>query len=702
VHEVTGGNPLLLHELLTAVELERIEPSERGAVRVRALGPDTIATRVLRRIAAIGPEASALAGAVAILGDAGNTACAADLAGLSAGAAAGAADELRRVGVLQRRVLAFAHPVVRAAVAASLGEVERERGHARAAELLAAAGSTTEEIALHLLHTAPATTPGASEILRQAAQRALARGAADSAVGYLARALREPCDSGQEADLLFELGVAEARCDAVAAADRLREAYQRSQEPRRLAETAIELAHTLYSLERFDDAVDMLDEAVEQLTDPELRQWLEAESISLSRFAPGLYPRGRARLAELETRFDPDALGGRQLLAILASETARRGTDAAQAIALAERALEGGFLIAEHTFTLAAQAMIHADRIAAGRAIFDEAIAKARSGGAAFVYTLASALRSNASFRLGELAEAEADALSARDAAETARIGSGARLAAAYLSDVLVERGEIDEAARIVERAELTGELPRIYQMAWVLDSRGRLRTAQGRFREGVADCLAAGERLQSLGAPNPSPVPWRSTAALALLGAGDAAAARRIALEEVELARAWGAPRALGRALRVAGTATGGPDGMALLREAVGVLAGSPARLERAYALTELGAALRRANSRAEARDVLAAGLELAHACGATALAERARTELLATGARPRRVARRGVDALTPSEGRVARMASEGQTNREIAQALFVTAGTVETHLSNVYRKLGITARSQLAAALG
>src|SRR5262249_53093378 len=146
----------------------------------------------------------------------------------------------------------------------------------------------------------------------------------------------------------------------------------------------------------------------------------------------------------------------------------------------------------------------------------------------------------------------------------------------------------------------------------------------------------------------------------------------------------------------------TGGPEGLALLREAAEVLAESPARLERAYALTELGAALRRANSRAEARDMLAAGLELAHACGATALADRARTELLATGARPRPVARRGVDALTPSEGRVARMASEGQTNREIAQALFVTAGTVETHLSNVYRKLGISARSQLATALG
>jgi DNA-binding CsgD family transcriptional regulator len=260
----------------------------------------------------------------------------------------------------------------------------------------------------------------------------------------------------------------------------------------------------------------------------------------------------------------------------------------------------------------------------------------------------------------------------------------------------------VDEAAQVLERAGLTGELPMTYQTAWVLESRGRLRSAQGRFAVAVADCLAAGERLLAVGAPNPSPVPWRSSAALALLGAGDPAEAQQIAGEELELARAWGAPRAIGRALRVLGVVRGGDDGVALMREAVDVLAGSSARLEHAYALAELGAALRRGNRRAEAREVLATALDLAHRCGASALEERTRTELLATGARPRRVARRGVDALTPSERRVARMAADGLTNREIAQALFVTAGTVETHLSNVYRKLDLQARSQLAGALG
>ena len=132
---------------------------------------------------------------------------------------------------------------------------------------------------------------------------------------------------------------------------------------------------------------------------------------------------------------------------------------------------------------------------------------------------------------------------------------------------------------------------------------------------------------------------------------------------------------------------------------EAVDVLSGSPARLEHAKARTDLGAALRRANRRADAREQLRHAVELATICGATPLAARAESELLATGARPRRVALSGVESLTPSERRVAEMA-EGPTNREIAQALFVTQRTVESTTS-IYRKLAISSRSQLPTAL-
>ena len=143
------------------------------------------------------------------------------------------------------------------------------------------------------------------------------------------------------------------------------------------------------------------------------------------------------------------------------------------------------------------------------------------------------------------------------------------------------------------------------------------------------------------------------------------------------------------------------GRQGESHLHEAVEVLAGSSARLEHAKALVDLGAMLRRTNRRKEARDPLQQGLELARKCGAKPLAERAHTELVATGARPRRLVFSGREALTPSERRVAAMAAEGMTNREIAQALFVTPGTVEVHLSSSYRKLDISSRSQLPQAL-
>jgi DNA-binding CsgD family transcriptional regulator len=150
-----------------------------------------------------------------------------------------------------------------------------------------------------------------------------------------------------------------------------------------------------------------------------------------------------------------------------------------------------------------------------------------------------------------------------------------------------------------------------------------------------------------------------------------------------------------------VLGLSTKGESGIELLRQAVLVLEGCSARLEYARALVDLGAAVRRSGQRAQAREYLSRGLEIATVAGAKVLASTAREELLATGARPRRVRLDGVEALTVSERRVARMAANGRSNPEIAQALFVTRKTVEKQLAGVYRKLGIRSRSELAAQL-
>jgi DNA-binding NarL/FixJ family response regulator len=144
------------------------------------------------------------------------------------------------------------------------------------------------------------------------------------------------------------------------------------------------------------------------------------------------------------------------------------------------------------------------------------------------------------------------------------------------------------------------------------------------------------------------------------------------------------------------------GADRLAALEEAVAVLDGSPALLVRAEALAHLGAARRRARQRADARTPLREALELARRCGAVGLAKTAFDELAATGERVRRYTPIGVESLTPSQRRVAELAASGMTNREIAQALFLTVKTIESHLAAAYDKLGIRSRRELPVALG
>jgi DNA-binding CsgD family transcriptional regulator len=144
-----------------------------------------------------------------------------------------------------------------------------------------------------------------------------------------------------------------------------------------------------------------------------------------------------------------------------------------------------------------------------------------------------------------------------------------------------------------------------------------------------------------------------------------------------------------------------GAGSAIELLRESAEALEESEAKLELARTLVELGSALRRAGARRDARGPLRRGLDLAHACGGELVAERASAELLAAGARPRRPRATGPDALTASERRVAALARDGLSNREIAQTLFLSRKTVEMHLSHVYGKLGIRSRAQLVGAL-
>jgi ATP/maltotriose-dependent transcriptional regulator MalT len=269
-----------------------------------------------------------------------------------------------------------------------------------------------------------------------------------------------------------------------------------------------------------------------------------------------------------------------------------------------------------------------------------------------------------------------------------------------YGTDALLERPSLADVAKLACAIELPPDLAATFTGAFVLETRGRLRRAQGDAAGGVADLRAAWKITEALRFFNPNVSSLRSELALAL-ASEQPEEARRIAHALLDDARRVGFARAVGQALRTLGILEGGRPGSARMREAISVLEGSPARLELARTLVELGASLRRGNQRTEARRVLGEGLELARRCGATRLGERARSELQASGARPRRELRTGVDALTPSELRVARMAADGMSNPQIGQALFVSRNTIETHLRHVYEKLGIHSREDLPGTL-
>jgi DNA-binding CsgD family transcriptional regulator len=268
------------------------------------------------------------------------------------------------------------------------------------------------------------------------------------------------------------------------------------------------------------------------------------------------------------------------------------------------------------------------------------------------------------------------------------------------LALALIERGELEEAEQAIVESGCGPYLPPMIHMNMAFYARGRLRLAQGRHEEALADFVEFGERDRQCRLGSPA-FAWRTGIVSVLRILGDRERARQIAAEQLAVAKHWGAPSAIGGAMYSVALAAEDDETEDLLEQAIEQLAESPDRLTHAMALVDLGAAIRRSGRRAEAREPLREGLELARRCGARSLIKRAYEELITAGARPRRLMFSGLESLTASEHRVASRAAEGMSNREIAQELFVTIKTVENHLGRAYSKLDISGREELAVAL-
>ncbi|MGZ4306406.1 MAG: helix-turn-helix transcriptional regulator [Solirubrobacteraceae bacterium] len=702
-HHATGGNPLLLGELLKTLRAEGVRPDAAHAIAIREIGPRAVARTVLLRIGRLPPDAVAVARAIAVLGDGASLPATASLANLDERSVAEATRALIAAEILRPEPpLGFVHALVRDAVYHELAASERELEHERAAKALADLGAAPEILASHLLVVPPRGERWVADVLLQAGRLASRRGDAASAASYLRRALDERPADEDRSRLLFDLGWQESHVDVPSASEHLREAGELLEDPLQRALAAEILAGILLLNGAADDTVTVVRTAVAELGDQHADQRRALESMELYAVAFGAQvPDAEARLATVRAAGVPVRLGAKLLAAAAAWNWALHGGSARECSEFTRAILADGSLIARYPgfgATIAGIVLVLADDDAA-LPVWDAAMTGARQHGSLYSICSVNVFRGWTWLQRGELAEAEA---SLRDAHEQlhdlfAPDAHSVAYGAAHLTRVLTERGDLAGARSAL--AARGNPNPASDADALVRRAEIELLLAEHSWDEALVLANQYHGRLR--GIDNPAWGPWRSLKALALDGLGDRDETRALVEDEVEAARRWGAPGALARALRLLGTLRR-EDGQDLLREAVSVAEASPARLEHAKALVALGSALRRAGERSESREPLRRGFELATRCGAESLANSARAELHSAGARPRREALSGPESLTPSERRVADLAAEGRSNRDIAQTLFVTPKTVEVHLTSTYRKLGISARVALSAALG
>jgi DNA-binding CsgD family transcriptional regulator len=705
-HAATGGNPFLLSELGAQLAADGIEPTAGATWQVQQVSPRAVSNWVLLRLSRLPTGAPRLAEAVAVLGGRAQLAAAAALADLDAAAATALADGLFAAGVLQAGApLDFVHPLVRAAVYGEIAPLARNAAHAHAARLLTDAGAERDRAAAQLLQTHPAGDPWVVETLLGAAAWARDRGAPEAAVVWLRRALAEPPHPELRASVMFQLGLAEAEgSDAALAVEHLQQAHGLASDPVERGRIALALAWGLLATNQVREAFELARCARSELAGRDRE--LELHLLAFATNAPWLdssFAGVETPLPALPSCPTGDTRGERLFLVSLAASTILSGDQpAAQATARLQRALAddrfvGDWGSEDPQFWQGIYALHVADELDLAERLERQALDAARKRGLIPGLCIAATFHAALYLQRGWLRQAEAEV----DCA--IQFGAGAwPLGQSFMIHIrvqtLADQGRLAQAETETARVDSIDALPTSVTYLHSVLSRGCLRVAQGRFEEGLADLLHVGRYSST---PNPAVFPWRSHAAPALAALGRREEARELLAQELKLARAFGVARPIGVNRRAAGVLEGGEAGIALLRESVQVLERCPSVLERAHSLVELGSALRRRGRRTDSLPSLRHGLELADRAGAITLVQRARRELADAGARPHRSPRLARDTLTPSEARIAQMAAEGATNKQIAQGLFVSLRTVETHLTHTYAKLGITARAKLAPAL-
>ena len=571
-YAATQGNPLLLNELLKALESDRVEPTAANVDLVAELGPRAASRAVLVRLGRLSGVAVQVARSIAVLGDGADLGLVAALEGLEPEAVAAATRELVRAEILRPDPpIGFVHPLVQAAVYRDLSPGERELHHERAARLLLASDAPSEQIAAHVLAIPPRGEEWVLDVLRRAANAALAKGAPDAAISSLRRALDEPPPPELRPLLLLELGRAEVLTSLPDATAHLREAYEGLSDPDARGHAAEGLARALFFVNAPEEAAQIARRAALELP-PGLEDLGNASRSGrapltlLRRGAPRRTARATAQLGERS--IPRTGLGAKMLAALAAWEWTESAGPADRVVALCRAALDGrrapalgrdpdGRRGASARARRPRRSGRGVERAPGGGASHRLGVhdSRASSSGAATTSTCA------ASWTRPSRSSGTRSRRSTSGASRRSRSGRW-RSSPSFSSTA--ERSR--RRATLIDTAVYP---PPSSDQAILLDrAQGTLLLAEGRAEDALEHADAYEQRAGWR--RHPRYVQWRSLKAQALdrLGRQDEAVA--LAAEELAIAREWGSPGTVGRSLRILGTLER-EDGLAHLEEACG-----------------------------------------------------------------------------------------------------------------------------------
>ena len=705
-----AGNPLFIMEYARALQDEGLIEVRDGIAHIRGSAlPVEFRLTVLRRIGQLPEPAIHALRMASVLGSIFSPS---DLAIVMARPATDLAQALQAAvdaGVVAEREeqLAFVHDLVRDAVYENIPPAMRKQLHREFGRALATAGVRPLTVAHHLALGADDRDPEAVEWLRRAAHDVVTR-APGVAVELLERARDLLGHASPERDaLLAELVMPLAWSGRLAEAETLaRQVLERHQPPSIAGALRCGLVYAAAWQGRPAQALEYaVARPEEQLIEPDATL-LRAHAAVARMFSFDL-PGAAADADEAvhtATRLGNDvalctALGVQAFLASFSGETAHGIDRGLRAVAVADRSESGGAHLANPRFFLALP-LIAADRLAEAEEVLQTGRRIAEEWGHAWALSLYHAYLGTRRFVAGEWDDAIAEFEASIDIAEEVGMTMSAVVAASsWLAVIHVHRDEVEAAEEVLARAQrrVAEHGPQLGMsiLAWasalVLEARGNATKGLAMLQGAWDFAVAAGLQAE----------PWSGAALVRMYSRAGHPERAASLVPIIEAQARIGTPFMKGRALACRGLAESDPN---LLVRAVAEYRGCPRPHELALACEDAGIHLGAADRSAEAIPLLEEAISLYEPLRAIRDVSRVRAALRNLGVthRERRQpvrATTGWGSLTRSEIKVTALIAQRLSNPEIADRLFISRYTVESHLKHIYAKLGLSSRVELAA---